>query len=360
MTGPLSALKVLELAGIGPAPFAAMVLADMGADVVQVARPGDRALSKSPADATYRGRTQLEVDLKRNEGRELVSSLARHADVLIEGYRPGVAERLGLGPDALLTLNPRLVYGRMTGFGQDGPLAQRAGHDINYISIAGVLGASRRAGERPMFAMNLVGDFGGGGMVLALGVVAAVLHARATGQGQVVDAAMVEGAAMLATMTCGMRGVGSWPGEPGHNLLDSGAHFYEVYETSDDRFMAVGAIEPQFYAQLLDGLELDAADWPQYEEHRWPEFKERFAEIFRLRTRDEWTELFADRDACVTPVLDLFEAPMHPHNVARDVFQDLDGVMMPRPAPRFSATRSEFGQAKAATAEAVLSRWAAD
>jgi alpha-methylacyl-CoA racemase len=358
MPGPLSDLRVLELAGIGPGPFAAMLLADMGADVIRIARPGDPALFGTSFDATVRGRTNVEVDLKNEDGRELVRTLAQDADALIEGYRPGVAERLGLGPDELLARNPRLVYGRMTGFGQEGPLADRAGHDINYIAIAGVLGSIRRTGEKPMFPLNLVGDYGGGGMMLALGIVSAVLHARSTGQGQVVDAAMVEGAALLATIMHGLRANGLWGGEPGQNLLDSGAHFYEVYETADGRFMSVGALEPQFYAELLQRLELNADEWPQFDRDRWPEFKHRLAEIFRARTREEWTKLFEGSDACVAPVLDLFEAPSHPHNAARGSFRELDGVTVPGPAPRFSATPSEFGTNATASAEEVRSRWA--
>jgi alpha-methylacyl-CoA racemase len=358
MPGPLTDLKVLELAGIGPGPFAAMVLADMGADVIRVTRPGDPALFGTSFDTTVRGRTNVEADLKSEAGRELVRSLAQEADALIEGYRPGVAERLGVGPEELLARNPRLVYGRMTGYGQDGPLADRAGHDINYISIAGVLGSSRRQGEKPMFALNLVGDYGGGGMLLALGIVSAVLHARSSGEGQVVDAAMVEGAALLATIMHGLRANGLWGAEPGRNLLDSGAHFYEVYETSDGRFMSVGALEPQFYAELLQRLELNADDWPQFDRDRWPEFKQRLADIFRARTREEWTEVFDGSDACVTPVLDLFEAPLHPHNAARGSFHELGGVAVPGPAPRFSATPSEFGTSATASGEEVLRRWA--
>jgi alpha-methylacyl-CoA racemase len=358
MSGPLSDLKVLELAGIGPGPFAAMVLADMGADVIRVARPGDPALFGSSPDATARGRTHVEVDLKDEHGRELVRSLAEAADVLIEGFRPGVMERLGLAPDELLARNPRLVYGRMTGYGQEGPLSARAGHDINYISIAGVLGASRRAGERPMFPMNLIGDYGGGAMLLALGVLGAVIHARATGQGQVVDAAMVEGASMLATIIHGLHAQGLWSAQPGTNMIDSGAHFYEVYETSDGRYMSVGALEPQFYAELLERLELTAEEWPQWDRDRWPEFKERMAEIFRTRTRDQWSERFDGSDACVTPVLDMFEAPSHPHNVSRGSFVELAGATLPAPAPRFSATPSECSESSSATIDEVRARWA--
>src|SRR4051812_40947464 len=353
--GPLSGVRVVELAGIGPGPFAAMLLADLGADVVRVARPGPPG---GPDDVLLRGRTIVRADLKSDEGRETVLALADAADVLIEGFRPGVTERLGLGPDELIARNPRLVYGRMTGYGQDGPLSSIAGHDINYISISGVLGSVRRAGERPLFPLNLVGDFGGGGMLLALGVVAAVLHARATGEGQVVDAAMVDGASLLATMMHGFRANGMW-GEPGTNLLDSGAHFYEGYETADGGHMAVVAIEPQFYAELLERLELSPDELPQWDQARWPEFKERLAGVFRARTREQWTAHFEGSDACVTPVLDLFEAPSHPHNRAREGFVDQDGATVPAPAPRFSATPAAIAPATEASADDVRARWSA-
>jgi alpha-methylacyl-CoA racemase len=359
MSGPLSDLRVLELAGIGPGPFAAMLLSDMGADVVRVARPGDPSpLQDGYADATLRGRTHVEADLKNEEGRELLRGLAEAADALIEGFRPGVMERFGLGPDELLARNPRLVYGRMTGYGQDGPLAARAGHDINYISIAGVLGAARRENERPMFPLNLIGDYGGGGMMLALGVVSAVLHARSTGQGQVVDASMVEGASLLATLVHGLHGHGLWSDQQGTNLLDSGAHFYEVYETADGRYMAVGALEPQFYAELLKRLELSEADFPQWDRSRWPELKQKLANIFREHTRDQWTEVFEGSDACVTPVLDLFEASEHPHNQLRASFVQLDGAALPAPAPRFSATPSKYADATRASPEEARANWA--
>jgi alpha-methylacyl-CoA racemase len=355
MPGPLSDLRVVEMAGIGPGPFAGMVLADMGADIVRVARPGDGgAVSR---DVTLRGRTHLEADLKSDEGRAAVLALAGAADALIEGFRPGVMERLGLGPGELLAVNPKLVYGRMTGFGQDGPMASMAGHDINYISIAGVLGAMRRTGERPLFPLNLVGDYGGGGMLLALGVVCAVLHARATGEGQVVDAAMVDGAALLGTLFHGMRASGMWGGEPGSNLLDTGAPFYDVYETADGRFMSVGALEPQFYAELLARLQLPAGEWPQFDRERWPQYKERLTEIFAGRTRDEWAALFDGSDACVAPVLDMFEAPSHPNNVARAGFVEVDGVTVPAPAPRFGATPSQTRPSQAATVDEVQERW---
>jgi len=353
MPGPLSDLRIVEMAGIGPGPFAGMLLADMGADIVRVARPGDSA----GRDVTLRGRTHVEADLKTDEGREAVLSLAGAADALIEGFRPGVMERLGLGPGELLAVNPRLVYGRMTGFGQEGPMASMAGHDINYIAIAGVLGSIRRSGERPLFPLNLVGDYGGGGMLLALGVVCAVLHARSTGEGQVVDAAMVDGAALLGTLFHGMRANGMWGGEPGANVLDSGAHFYEVYETADGRFMSVGALEPQFYAELLARLELPADEWPQWDRDNWPRYKQRLADVFRARTRDEWAAVFDGSDACVAPVLDMFEAPSHPNNIARAGFVDVDGVTVPAPAPRFGATPAQTRPSQAATAADVQERW---
>jgi len=357
-TGPLRDLRVLEFAGIGPGPFAAMLLSDMGADVVSVTRPGGSALLGG-ADVTSRGRTTVEAELKQAPGRALVGSLAEAADVLIEGFRPGVMERLGLGPQDLLARNPRLVYGRVTGYGQEGPLSARAGHDINYISIAGALGATRRAGERPMFPLNLLGDYGGGGMLLALGVLAALVHARARGQGQVVDAAMVDGVSQLATIVHGLHARGMWSSQQGANLLDSGAHFYEVYETSDGRYVSVGALEPQFYAELLERLELPPDELPQWDRERWPSFKERLAAVFRTHTRDHWAELFAGSDACVTPVLELFEASSHPHNETRGAFLELDGATLPAPAPRFSITASGYARSRVASGEQVLARWSA-
>jgi len=357
MAGPLSGLRVVEMAGIGPGPFTGMLLADMGADVVRVARPGEAATTAGGSDPTLRGRSHVETDLKSDSGRELVLSLADAAEVLIEGFRPAVMERLGLGPDVLLARNPRLVYGRMTGWGQEGPLASTAGHDINYIAIGGVLGAIRRRGERPLFPLNLVGDYGGGGMLLALGVVSAVVHARATGQGQVVDAAMVEGASQLSTLIHGLHHRGMWSDEPGTNLLDSGAHFYEVYETADGGHMSVGAIEPQFYAELLACLDIPAEDMPQWDTARWPEFKQLLDELFRSRTRQEWTTVFDGSDACVAPVLGLFEAFQHPHNQARGSFIDVGGATVPAPAPRFSATPSHATEPATVAAEDVLARW---
>jgi alpha-methylacyl-CoA racemase len=362
-SGPLKGIRVIEVASIGPGPFAAMMLADMGADVVRLDRAGSGgagALAAGPWNYMHRGRPSVGVDLKNEAARELVLRLCESADALIEGFRPGVMERLGLGPDEALARNPRLVYGRMTGYGQDGPMASVAGHDINYISLAGALGAIQRKGERPMFPMNLLGDFGGGGLLLAFGVVCAVLEARSSGQGQVVDAAMVDGVAVLSTLIHALRGAGIWTDEAGTNMLDSGAHFYEVYETADGKFIAVGAIEPQFYEELMRLVGVDSAQMPQFDRDSWPAFKERLAEIFRTKTRDEWTEVLERAEACATPVLGLAEAPEHPHNQTRETFLALDGAVQPAPAPRFSRTpgqiRMPAPEAGANTSEA-LAAW---
>ncbi len=341
--GPLQGIKVVEIASIGPGPFAAMLLADMGADVIRVCRADQPSLlGETGPDTVGRGRPSVPVDLKDPDGVELVLRLTERADALIEGFRPGVMERLGLGPDVALARNERLVFGRMTGYGQDGPMARVPGHDINYISLAGVLGAIARHGERPLFPLNLLGDYGAGGMLLAFGIVCAVLEARASGRGQVVDAAMVDGAALLSTLFHGLRAGGVWSDTPGTNVLDSGAHFYEVYETADGAHMSVGAIEPQFYADLLRLLEVDPANAPQWDMARWPELKESFAAIFRSRTRAEWTEVFIHADACVTPVLSFEEASGHFHNRERQTFVRHDGVVQPAPAPRFSRTPAEI------------------
>ena len=359
-SGPLTSVKVLEVGGIGPNPFAGMLLADMGAGVLRVDRPG-AAMLPPQFDLTRRGHAVAELDMKSDAGREAVLRLAEAADALIEGYRPGVMERLGLGPAEVHARNPKLVYGRMTGYGQDGPMAQVAGHDINYISLAGALGASRRAGENPMFALNLVGDYGGGAMFLALGVLAGIIEARESGQGQVVDAAMVDGAAVLTTMFHGMRAGGMWPGEPGHNLLDSGAHFYETYETSDGGFVAVGALEPQFYARLLELLEVPADEMPQFETARWPEFKERLAGIFRTKSRAEWAELLEPEEACATAVYGIDEAANHPHMAARGSFTEIDGISQPAAAPRFDRTPGRARpQVPAAGLDSVLESWGLD
>ncbi|MEA2126721.1 MAG: alpha-methylacyl-CoA racemase [Solirubrobacteraceae bacterium] len=347
---------MLELAGIGPSPFTAMLLADMGADVLRVDRKGSGALFPAQFDPTRRGRAAIAVDLKHPEGVELVLSLAEQADALIEGYRPGVLERLGLGPDDVRARNPRLVYGRMTGYGQDGPMSTVAGHDINYISLAGALGAMARKDDRPLFPLNLVGDYGGGGMLLAFGVVCGLLEARGSGQGQVVDAAMVEGSALLTALFHGMRAAGAWNDTPGTNLLDSGAHFYEVYRTADGGHVAVGAIEPQFYARLLELLELSPDDFPQFDMARWPEFKERFAALFATRTRDDWAALLEGEEACATAVYGLAEAPQHPHNVARETFVELDGMVQPNAAPRFDRTPGA-ARPRREDPDAALAEW---
>lgn len=336
--GPLAGVRVIELASIGPGPFAAMMLADMGADVIRLERAGTAGLGAGSWNYTHRGRPSVACDLKTDAGRELLLRLAPEAGALIEGFRPGVCERLGVGPEDLAAVNQRLVFGRMTGYGQDGPMAERAGHDINYISLGGALGAIAREGERPLFPLNLVGDYGGGGMLLAFGVVCAVLEARSSGRGQVVDASMVEGTALLTTMIHAMRGIGMWGDEPGTNLLDSGAPFYEVYETSDGGHVALGALEPQFYAELLRLMELDPEEFPQMERERWPEMKEAFAEVFARRTREEWAEILEPAEACSTAVYGLADAPDHPHNRARGTFVEIGGGLQPAPAPRFSRT----------------------
>ncbi len=340
MTGPLAGLRIIELAGIGPGPFCGMMLADQGADVVQVHRPGRPPDSRDPL---ARSRQLVEADLKSEDGVAQVRRLVAGADGLIEGFRPGVAERLGLGPDVLLKDNPRLVYGRMTGWGQDGPLAQAAGHDINYIALAGALHAFGRAGEKPTPPINLVGDFGGGGMLLAFGMVCALLEAQRSGKGQTIDCAMVDGAAALMSMIWGFRAMGRWADERGVNLLDTGAHFYDTYETSDGRHIALGAIEPQFYAEFrrLAGLEGDERFNAQLDPSTWPQQKELLTEVFRSRTLAQWCELMEGTDVCFAPVLSMAEAPTHPHNEARNVFVEVDGVVQPSPAPRYSRTTSD-------------------
>jgi alpha-methylacyl-CoA racemase len=342
MAGPLSGVRVVEIGSIGPGPFTAMMLADMGADVVRLERGAGQALGSGAWNLTLRGRPSVAVNLKRPEAVELVLELCEQADVLIEGFRPGVMERLGLGPDIALARNPKLVYGRMTGYGQDGPMADVAGHDINYISIAGALGAFAREGERPLFPLNLVGDYGGGGMLLAFGVVCAVLEARSSGQGQVVDAAMVDGTAILTTLIQGMRTAGAWSDTAGTNMLDSGAPFYEVYETADGLYFSIGAIEPQFYVRLLELMEIPLEEFPQLDGKCWPALRARFTEVFKTKTRDQWTALLEPVDACATPVLGLGEAHSHRHNVQRKVFVEHHGVSQPAPAPRFSRTVPEL------------------
>ena len=336
--GPLAGVKVIELASIGPAPFAAMLLADMGADVLRFDRPGQPRLAGGAPDTVSRGRISVEVDLKQSAGIELVLRAADGADALIEGMRPRVTERLGLGPEVALVRNPKLVYGRMTGYGQDGPLSAAAGHDINYISVAGALGAIARAGERPLFPLNLLGDYGGGGMLLAFGICCALLEARGSGRGQVIDAAMVDGTALLTTVFHGVLAGGGWSPEPGTNVLDSGAHFYDVYKTGDGGFIAVGAIEPQFYRNLLELLEIAPDEMPQWDREQWPAFRQRLAAKFATRTREQWREILESAETCATPVLRFDDAHRQPHNIARGTFVEIDGVVQPGPAPRFSRT----------------------
>ncbi|MFT5201638.1 MAG: alpha-methylacyl-CoA racemase [Candidatus Aldehydirespiratoraceae bacterium] len=344
--GPLAGVKIVELAGIGPGPFCAMMLSDMGADVIRVdragaVRGGDPEVP--PGDIMNRGRRSIGVDLKSPAGVETVLRLVEQADGLIEGFRPGVAERLGIGPDECLARNPALAFGRMTGWGQEGPYASAAGHDINYIALAGALDPIGRRGEGPTPPLNLVGDFGGGGMYLAFGMVCAILEARGSGKGQVVDAAMVDGAASLMTFFHGFRAMGIWNDERGTNMLDTGAHYYDVYECSDGLYISIGSIEPQFYALLRETLGLDDPKWDaQMSRSEWPGLKEDLTTIFKGKSRDEWCAVMEHTDICFAPVLSMAEAPEHPHNVARGTFTHVAGVVQPRPAPRFSRTDSEI------------------
>jgi alpha-methylacyl-CoA racemase len=338
--GPLEGLTVLEIASLGPGPFCAMVLADLGADVIRVDRREAAAGAVlGTADPLNRSRRSLALDLKHPRAAEVVLRMVEAADVLLEGFRPGVAERLGIGPDACLGRNPRLVYGRITGWGQEGPLAARAGHDIDYLAVAGALHPIGRAGNPPTAPLNLVADFGGGGMLAALGVLAALWERQRSGRGQVVDAAMVDGSALLCAMFHGMRAVGAWSDERGANLLDTGAPFYDCYETADGEFMAVGALEPQFFFALLAGLGIDPNSMPfQFDRDGWPVLRERLAAAFRTRTRDEWEQVFGSLDGCVAPVLTMGEAPRHPHNQVRGTFMEVGGIVQPAPAPRFGRT----------------------
>ncbi|MGY1988560.1 CaiB/BaiF CoA transferase family protein [Blastococcus sp. SYSU DS0669] len=347
--GPLEGVRVVEFAGLGPGPFCGMLLADLGADVVRIDRKGGRGGLLGSLGATSlldRGKRSIALDLKDPADLEVVRALVRRADVLLEGFRPGVMERLGLGPDELLGENPALVYGRMTGWGQTGPLAHSAGHDIGYIALTGALGASGRPDEVPAPPLNLLGDFGGGGVFLALGALAALIRARATGEGQVVDAAIVDGTAVLSTMIHGMLDAGVWTDRRGRNLLDTGAPFYDVYRCADGQFLAVGALEEQFYAALLDGLGLTGDETlPRREDPRqWPALRERFTQAFASRSRAEWWSVFEGTDACVAPVWSLVEATEDRHNVERGVFVEVDGVRQPDVAPRFSRTPGAVGR----------------
>ncbi|AZG48312.1 CaiB/BaiF CoA transferase family protein [Gordonia insulae] len=357
-SGPLSAIRVVEFAGIGPGPHAAMLLADLGADVVRVQRPGSLPAAGRNADALLRGRPVVEANLKDPADRDTILRLITKADVILEGFRPGVMERLGFGPDDLAAINPGLIYGRMTGWGQEGPRADRAGHDINYISLTGMLHAIGRKEDRPVPPLNLAGDFGGGSMFLVVGVLAALLERQGSGRGQVVDAAMVDGASVLGQMMWAFRGTGLWSDERGVNMLDTGAPYYEVYETSDGKYMAVGAIEPQFYAELISGLGLADADLPgQNDFANWPKLREVFTDTFKSRTRDEWTKVFDGTDACTSPVLDFGEAPADPHMSARSNLVEIDGVMQAQVAPRFSRTSPETPAGPAREAIDATTLW---
>ncbi len=356
--GPLKGVRVVELAGIGPGPFACMLLADLGADVIRVDRPGQAPVAgagRGNKQVLHRGRPVLALDLKQAQGRERLLALVRQADALVEGFRPGVMERLGLGPDVCLGANPRLVYGRMTGWGQDGPLAMAAGHDINYIAITGALHAIGPRQGRPVPPLNLVGDFGGGALYLAFGVVSALLEARSSGQGQVVDAAIVDGTLSLMAMMYGRMAEGLWQDQRERNLLDGGAPWYGSYETKDGKFVAVGAIEPQFYEELRQRAGLAAEGVPdanaRLPQDTWDAQTERLARLFKQRTRDEWSRLLEGSEACFAPVLGMTEAPLHPHNLARQNMLQVDGTLQPAPAPRFSRTPGAIQPSSGVTAE---------
>lgn len=347
MSGPLTGVRVVVLAGMGPTPFASMLLADMGAEVVRVTRPRNRrgrALGQTEGmapehDLANRGVGAVEVDLKSADGVESVLRLAEAADVFIEGYRPGVVERLGLGPDVLLERNPTVVYGRLTGYGQSGPLSHQAGHDINYVAQTGALHAMARAGEAPRPPINLLGDYAGGALTAAFGIVCAIWEARSSGRGQVLDAAMIDGVALLTAKIQGLRAAGRYDDEPGTNYLDSGAPFYDTYRCADGRYVAVGALEPDFYHEFVSRLEVDVRDWPEQDDKTaWPRLRERIAAALAAKGRDEWARIYAGTDACVTPVLTFDEAAEHPHNVEREVFRRVGDALHPRPAPRFSRT----------------------
>jgi alpha-methylacyl-CoA racemase len=335
--GPLAGIRIVEFAGIGPGPFAGMLLADMGADVVRIDRQD--AIKADPGDVASRGKRSVALNLKDAADREIALKLCDKSDMLIEGYRPGVMERLGLGPDVMLSRNPRLVYGRMTGWGQFGPLAQAAGHDLNYIALTGALASIGEAGGRPVPPLNLVGDFGGGTMYLIMGMLAALVERASSGQGQVIDCAMTDGASSLMSIFYARRAKGLWNLERGTNLLDGGAHFYGTYACADGKYISIGAIEPQFYAELrrIAGLE-DAAFDAQHDQKQWPEFSKAFAAVFAGKTRDQWCALLEGTEACFAPVLDLDEAQSHPHNQARETIVKVNGIVQPAPAPRFSRT----------------------
>lgn len=356
--GPLSGVRVIEMGAIGPGPFAGMMLADMGAEVIIIER---KAQSMRMPDCTRRGKRSIVLNLKTEEGKETLLQLVRKADVLFEGFRPGVMERLGIGPEICLEKNPRLVYGRMTGWGQTGPLSKAAGHDINYISLTGALHAIGHAGSKPVPPLNLVGDYGGGAMFLVTGILAALHEAQKSGQGQVVDAAMTDGSALLMAVFNSLHAMNLWTPKRGSNLLDSGAFFYDTYETKDGKYISIGSLEPQFYALLIEKAELDRAEFGNQLNHKeWPNLKKKLALIFAQKTQAEWCAIMEGTDVCFAPVLDFLEAQSHPHNVARETYIEVDGMVQPAPAPRFSRTPSEVRHASPAAGadtEAVLRDW---
>jgi len=349
MSGPLRGFKIIEMAGMGPGPFCGMLLADMGADVVRVERltVSDRGIDFPPQfDLLNRGKRSVAIDLKTEEGKAALLNLIGQADALIEGFRPGVMERLGLGPDECQIQNPNLVYGRITGWGQEGPLAQAAGHDLNYIALSGAVHSIGPADGKPSVPLNLIGDFGGGALYLAMGILAAILEAQKSGKGQVVDAAMVDGVASLMTMQYALKQMGAWKGPRGHNLLDGGAPFYDVYETSDGKHISVAPVERRFYEELIERIGLSDMPLPKQNDPKgWSELRERLSETFKKRTRTEWCELLEGSDACFAPVLDMMEVTQHPHSIERRVYTEIEGVVQPNPAPRFSRTPSEVKHA---------------
>ncbi|MDW3647752.1 MAG: CaiB/BaiF CoA-transferase family protein [Bacteroidia bacterium] len=358
--GPLAGIKIIEIAGLGPGPFAGMMLADMGADVILVERRLDTSKTRIP-DCNRRGKKSIAINLKDPEGVETLLKLVEKADALLEGFRPGVMERLGIGPDVCMQRNPKLVYGRMTGWGQYGPLSHAAGHDINYISLTGALGAIGNAGSKPVPPLNLVGDYGGGAMFLVCGMLAALLESQKSGKGQVIDVAMTDGSAVLMSIFNSLHKMGLWKAERGINMLDSGAHYYDTYECKDGKFVSIGSIEPQFYALLMQKAELSPEDFKsQNNSSKWPEQKEKLVAIFKAKTQAEWCEIMEGSDVCFAPVLDFIEAQSHPHNVARETYIEVDGFMQPAPAPRFSRTPSEVkhgSRASGEDTEEVLSSW---
>ncbi|MEM8891458.1 MAG: CaiB/BaiF CoA-transferase family protein [Bacteroidota bacterium] len=351
---------MIEIAGLGPGPFAGMMLADMGAEVILVERRIDTSKTRIP-DCNRRGKKSIAINLKEQEGVETLLKLVEKADALLEGFRPGVMERLGIGPDVCLERNPKLVYGRMTGWGQHGPLAHAAGHDINYISLTGALGAIGNIGGKPVPPLNLVGDYGGGAMFLVCGMLAALLESQKSGKGQVIDVAMTDGSAMLMSIFNSLHKMGLWKPERGINMLDSGAHYYDTYECKDGKFVSIGSIEPQFYALLMQKAELSPEDFKsQNNSNKWPEQKEKLANIFKSKTQAEWCEIMEGSDVCFAPVLDFIEAQSHPHNVARETYIEVDGFIQPAPAPRFSRTPSEVrhgSRASGEDTEEVLKSW---